>query len=74
MKPATIITNTKRSLFGGHHVHVVDVDAGPQRRQLVNSEYRMPVHYSAGSRAPRAGEQLTVWVDGTTAYAMAPRR
>ena len=74
MQPATIITDTKRALFGGHHVDVVDVDTGSQRRQLVNSEYRMPIHYSANTRAPRAGERLAVWVDGTTAYARAPRR
>jgi len=32
----------------------------------------LEVHYRARSRAPKIGEMLGTWMDGSTLYAMAP--
>jgi hypothetical protein len=34
----------------------------------------MEVHFRRGSRAPRVGDVLSVWVDVSTPYAVAPDR
>jgi hypothetical protein len=34
----------------------------------------LEVHYRAGTRTPQPGEVVDVWVDGSTSYALAPRR
>lgn len=33
-----------------------------------------PVHFRAGSRAPRVGDALGIWTDGSTEYVVAPSK
>lgn len=34
----------------------------------------MEIHYAKGAAAPKVGNLLSVWIDVSTPYAMAPRR
>lgn len=43
-----------------------------ERYPVAAHEVVLEVHRRAGSRAPVAGDRLSIWRDGSTSYAMAP--